>query len=196
MHKKLPEIYLFVEDFNPSELINLNKNISIIYRNYKKKIDESTLISLKNYCRLSKRNLYLAKNIKMAIKLKLSGVYIPSFIKTKNFTSLSKPKNFLILGSAHNKSEIKIKEEQGCALIFLAPTFKVNKKNNYLGIKKFNLLTLGKENKFIALGGINQNTINKINLLNCVGFSGISWIKKNGLKKFRPFLNNLNTLNN
>ena len=38
MQKKFPKIYLFVEDFNPADLNNLNKNISIIYRNYKKNL--------------------------------------------------------------------------------------------------------------------------------------------------------------
>jgi hypothetical protein len=50
---------------------------------------------------------------------------------------------------------------------------------------------LDNKSKFIALGGINETNINKLKLINCDGFSGISWIKKNGLKKFRPFLNNL-----
>ena len=186
---------MFVEDFNPSNLNNLNKNISIILRNYKKKIDESTILSLKNYCRINKRKFFLTIDIKMAIKHQLNGVYIPSFIKINNFNFISKPKNFSIIGSAHNKTEIKVKENQGCSLIFLAPIFKVNKKNNYLGINKFNLLTLDNKSNFIALGGINKNNINKLKLLNCEGFSGISWIKKNGLKKFRPFLNSLNSNN-
>ena len=195
MQKKLPKIYLFVEDFNPSELNNLNKNISIIYRNYKKKLNESTILSLRNYCRVNKRKFFLTIDVKMAIKHQLNGVYIPSFIKTNNFNYPSKPKNFSIIGSAHNKAEIKVKENQGCEFIFLAPTFKVSKKNNYLGVNKFNLLTLDNKSNFIALGGINKKNINKLNLLNCKGFSGISWIKKNGLKKFRPFLNNLNSNN-
>jgi len=195
MQKKLPKIYLFVEDFNPSDLNNLNKNISIILRNYKKKIDESTILSLKNYCRRNKRKFYLTIDIKMAIKHQLNGVYIPSFIKTNNFNFFSKPKKFSIIGSAHNKAEIKAKENQGCNLIFLAPTFKVSKKNNYLDVIKFNLLTLDNKSKFIALGGINETNISKLKLLNCDGFSGISWIKKNGLKKFRPFLNSLNSNN-
>ena len=131
----------------------------------------------------------------MAIKHQLNGVYIPSFIKTLNFSFISKPKDFLIIGSAHNKMEIKIKENQGCSLIFLAPTFKVIKKNNYLGVSRFNLLTLDNKNNFIALGGINVSNLNKLKLLNCDGFSGISWVKKNGLKKFRPFLNSLNSNN-
>tara|TARA_B100000768_G_C11208082_1_gene344752 strand:- start:432 stop:1001 length:570 start_codon:yes stop_codon:yes gene_type:complete len=189
MQKKLPRVYLFINKFNPLDLNNLNRNISIIYRNYKKKINESTLLSLKNYCKINKRKLFLANNIKLAIKYKLDGFYIPSFVKTKNFNLYSKQKNFIIIGSAHNKQEIIIKKDQGCSSIFLAPIFKVNKKNNYLGINRFNLLTLDINKNFIALGGINEKNIKKINLLNCVGFSGISGIKKTGLTiKIRPAL--------
>jgi len=68
MQKKLPKVYLFIDSFNPINLDGLNKNISIIYRNYKKKVDESTIISLKNYCRLNKREFFLTANIKLAIK--------------------------------------------------------------------------------------------------------------------------------
>ena len=102
MQKKLPKVYLFIDKFNSLELNDLNKNISIIYRNYKKKINESTLLSLKNYCKINKRKLFLANNIKLAIKYKLDGIYIPSFVKTKNFNLYSKQKNFIIIGSAHN----------------------------------------------------------------------------------------------
>ena len=41
---------------------------------------------------------------------------------------------------------------------------------------------------FIALGGINENNYKKLKLIKVVGFAGISWIKKNGLRKLRPFL--------
>ena len=94
-----------------------------------------------------------------------------------------KRKNFLILGSAHNIQEIIIKQKQGCKLIFLAPVFKVNKRNYFLGINNFNKLSINKKINFIALGGINNLNIKKINLLNCYGFAGISWIKKKRPKK-------------
>ena len=90
---------------------------------------------------------------------------------------------------------MQIKEKQGCTTIFLAPIFKVKKKSNYLNILKFNSLSQNKKIELIALGGINEKNIKKINLLNCWGFAGISWIKKNGLNKFRPFLNCLNRTN-
>jgi len=88
MQKKLPKVYLFIDEFNPLYLNNLNKNISIIYRNYKKNINESTLVSLKNYCKSNKRKLYLANNIRLAIKYKLDGAYFSSFIKISNFNTI------------------------------------------------------------------------------------------------------------
>ena len=131
----------------------------------------------------------------MAVNLNLDGVYLPSFNKQFIFNIFSKRKNFLVLGSAHNIQEVGAKQKQGCKLIFLAPTFKVNKKKHFLGINKFNQLSTNKKINFIALGGINDLNIKKINLLNCYGFAGISWIKKNGLRKLRPFLNCLNSNN-
>ena len=49
-------------------------------------------------------------------------------------------------------------------------------------------MTLNQQSDFVALGGINKNNYRKLKLTKVVGFAGISWIKKNGLKKFRPFL--------
>ena len=39
----------------------------------------------------------------------------------------------------------------------------------------------------VSLIDKNRSNIKKINLLNCYGFAGLNWIKKNGLNKFRPF---------
>ena len=52
---------------------------------------------------------YLANNVKLALKLKLDGAYIPSFNKDIKHLSYSFPKKFIIIGSAHNNKEIKIK---------------------------------------------------------------------------------------
>ena len=169
------------------------KNIALIYRNYEKKPSKSLITKIKNYCKKRKIKFYLSNNYKMAVNLDLDGVYLPSFNKEIILNIFSKRKNFLILGSAHSMQEIKIKQKQGCKLIFLAPIFKVNKKKHFLGVNKFNQLATNKKIDFIALGGINDLNIKKINLLNCYGFAGIRWIKKNGLRKLRPFLNCLNS---
>ena len=192
MKHSFPKIYHFIDDFKEKDIEYLPRNIALIYRNYEKKPSKLLITKIKNYCKKRKIKFYLANNYKMAINLDLDGVYLPSFNKQIISNIFYKRKNFLILGSAHNIQEIIIKQKQGCKLIFLAPVFKVNKRNYFLGINNFNKLSINKKINFIALGGINNLNIKKINLLNCYGFAGISWIKKNGPRKLRPFLNCLN----
>jgi len=193
MKHNFPKIYHFIDDFKEKDIEYLPKNIALIYRNYEKKPSKSLILKIRKYCKKRKIKFYLSNYYKMAINLHLDGVYLPSFNKEITFNIFSKRKNFLILGSAHSINEISIKQKQGCNLIFLAPIFKVNKKKHFLGINKFNLLVANKKILFVALGGINDLNIKKINLLKCYGFAGISWIKKNGLRKLRPFLNCLNS---
>jgi|LWDU01.1.fsa_nt_gi thiamine-phosphate pyrophosphorylase len=192
MKHSFSKIYHFIDDFKEKDIKYLPTNIALIYRNYEKKSTNLLITKIKNYCKKRKIKFYLANNYKMAVNLNLDGVYLPSFNKQIKFNIFAKRKNFLVIGSAHNTQEIIIKQKQGCKLIFLAPIFKVNKKKHFLGINKFNQLSRNKKISFIALGGINNLNIKKINLLNCYGFAGISWIKKNGLRKLRPFLNCLN----
>ena len=159
-------------------MLNLSKNTHIIYRDYKKNLDTSTLISLKNFCRKNNFKLFVSNNIKLALKYKLNGIYIPAFNKQINYLKYNIPNNFGIIGSAHNIKEILIKQRQGCKLIFLSPIFKVDKKENFLDIIKFNLITLNKKLEFVALGGINKNNLKKLSLLNIKGFAGISLFQK------------------
>ena len=176
--KKISQLYYFIDEYNYAELSKLSKNINIIYRNYKKIIDISTLISIKNYCKKNRIKLFISNNIKLAIKYKLDGVYIPAFNKQINFIKYLLPRNFKIIGSAHNNFEISIKQKQGCIVIFLSPIFEVMKKNYFLDVIKFNLLTLNKKINFVALGGISEKNKNKLNLLKICGFAGISYFQK------------------
>ena len=188
MQEFLPRVYCYVNDFNLSDLSKLGKNINIIYRNYQKKITFNELIVLKKLNHYKKRKIFIANDIKLALRSKLNGIYIPAFNKKVNYlSSFSIPKNFKIIGSAHNHKEVKIKKQQGCEEVFLSPLFKVEKKTDYLNIYNFNKLTIDNNLKYIALGGINQKNYKKIKLTKSFGFAGISWIKKNGLSKLRPF---------
>ena len=190
MQKKSPYIFYFIDKYNIDELTNLEKNIDLIFRNYNKKLKIDEIKSVHKYCKIEKRNLYLSNDIKLALKLGLNGVYIPSFNKKINLVSkYSIPKKFEILGSAHNINEINVKKLQGCSKIFLSPLFKTTKSKKFLSILKFNLITLKQNSNFIALGGINENNYKKLKMIKVVGFAGISWIKKNGLRELRPFLN-------
>jgi thiamine-phosphate pyrophosphorylase len=178
MQKKISQLYYYIDEYNYAELSKLSKNINIIYRNYKKNIEISTLILIKNYCKKNRIKFFISNNIKLAIKYRLDGIYIPAFNKQINFIKYLLPKNFKIIGSAHNKFEISIKQKQGCNTIFVSPIFYVKKKNYFLDVVKFNLLILNKKIKFIALGGISQKNKNKLNLLNIHGFAGISFFQK------------------
>ena len=130
---------------------------------------------MKNYCKKKGLKLYLSNNIKLALKLKLNGAYIPSFNKKFNHLNYKYDKNFKIIGSAHNLKEIKIKELQKVEAIFISSLFKKNK--NFLGINRFKNLSCLTKKRIIALGGINKENIKLLNLLNKSGFAGISYFE-------------------
>ena len=105
----------------------------------------------------------------------MDGAYIPSFNKSINHLSFSCKKNFLLIGSAHNISEIKIKELQNVKIIFLSSLFKKNK--NYLGINKGKLWSNLTNKKIVALGGISIKNKKKLKLLNGGGGAGRAYFQ-------------------
>ena len=176
MHNKILNKYYFINKFDKSHIDKQDKRTTIIFRNYDQKINEKLIIKIKNYCKKKGNKFLLSNNIKLAVKLKLDGAYIPSFNKDTKHLSYSLTKKFIILGSAHNIYEINTKELQNVNAIFLSSIFKKNK--NYLGINRFKLISLLSKKPFIALGGIKNNNLKKLNLLNCFGFAGISFFEQ------------------
>ena len=177
------EIYYFIDSFNYKDLSNINKRINIIYRNYSKKNDLIDLIRVKRICKKKGLRLFISNNLKLALKLDLDGLYLPSFNKKLKYKNIPCKKKFKLIGSAHNISEINNKNKQGCSRIFISHIFKTSKHKNHLNTIKFNLLSINIKNKVIALGGINSSNFLKIRLTKSKGFASISWIKKNGLNK-------------
>ena len=151
--------------------------MGIIYRNYNVEKRENELIKIAKACKASRNQLFVSNDIKLAIKVKAEGIYIPSFNKTKVFANLEK-KNIKILGSAHNQKEIHKKISQKCSVIFLSPIFYIEKSKTFLGLHKFNYLSYRNKTDILALGGISENNINKLKLLNIKGFGGIRMFKK------------------
>ena len=175
MHNNLPKQYYFIEKFDKKILENQSTKTAIIYRNYSKKINKIEILKLREFCNKKKLRLFLSNNFKLALKFNLDGAYIPSFNKSFNHLNFSLKKDFIILGSAHNLREIRIKELQRVDAIFLSSIFKKN--NNYLGLFKFlNLSSLSKKN-VIALGGISQKNKKRLYVTNLWGFAGISYFK-------------------
>ena len=176
MHNKILNRYYFINKFDQSHIDKQDKGTAIIYRNYAQIVDEKLIIKIKNYCKKRGNKFLLSNNIKLAIKLNLDGAYIPSFNKDKKHLSYSFKKKFIILGSSHNVYEMRVKESQNVDKIFLSSIFKKN--NNYLGINKFKLLSFLSNKPTIALGGISNNNLKKLSLINCSGFAGISYFEQ------------------
>ena len=133
------------------------------------------LLKLKNFLRKKGNKFFIANNFKLALKLRLNGVYIPSFNNKFSHLAYSTFSDFTIIGSAHNLKEIKVKELQKVQNIFISSLFKKNK--NYLGLYKFKTLRKYTQKKVVALGGISKKNIKKIKLLNISSIAGISYFK-------------------
>ena len=166
--------YYFINKFDTNLISKQDKDTAIIYRNYKD-YNFNDVLKLKKYCRKKNLKFLLSNDVGQAIKLYLDGAYIPSFNKNIRHLSYSKKKNFLIVGSAHNLKEIKIKEKQGCEMIIISSIFKKNK--NYLGLNKFKLISKLTDKKTIALGGLDKTNLKYLSLTNCSGFAGISYFE-------------------
>ena len=176
MHINMMRKYYFINKFETNNIEKQDKQTIIIYRNYSSKItDEDLILKIKKYCKKKGNKFYLSNNIKLAIKLDLDGVYIPSFNKTTKHLAYSLKKKFNIIGSAHNLKELRIKETQKVSKIFLSSLFKKN--NNFLGINKFKLLKKLTKKNTVALGGISKNNLKKLLLLNTNEFAGISFFE-------------------
>ena len=176
MHISLNNKYYFIDKFDSNKIKKQNKQTIIIYRNYSsKKLDEKVILKIKNYCKKKKLKFFLSNNIKLALKLKLNGVYIPSFNNNLSHLNYSFTKNFKIIGSAHNLKEMRIKEKQKVDKIFLSSLFKKNK--NFINFYKFRYLSNLTKKKIVALGGINKNNLKKLKLLKNQEFAGISYFE-------------------
>ena len=176
MHINNFKMYYFISEINYSRLKNLDKNISLIWRNKNKETPIKILIELRNFCNKNNRKLYINNNIKLANKIKADGLYISSYNKDLMLKSNLLKTKFKILGSAHNLKEIKIKELQNVDEIFLSPLFK-EKTNKQLDIYKYFNLRKTTKMKDISLGGINEKNIKKLSLIRPFGFAGISYFE-------------------
>ena len=168
--------YYFINKFDTNNIDKQDKQTAIIFRNYSSNsADQLLILKIKRYCKKKSIKFYLSNDIKLAIKLNLDGVYIPSFNKSFKHLSYSYKKNFKIIGSAHNLREIRIKEIQKVDKIFISSLFKKNK--NFLGINRFKLLSKLTNKNVVVLGGLSKKNKKKISLLNQSEFAGISFFE-------------------
>ena len=175
MHINNLKQYYFIDKFDYSHLINLDKNISFIWRNKDKETSLETLVKLRNFCKKNDRKFYISNDMNLANKINANGLYISSHNKNLLFGSTLK-KKFKVIGSAHNLKEIKIKELQNVSEIFLSPLFK-DKKNKQLNIYRYLNLKKTTVMKDVSLGGISYTNIKRLILIKPYGFAGISFFE-------------------
>jgi thiamine-phosphate pyrophosphorylase len=176
MHTKIISKYYFINKFDTNNINKQDKQTVIIYRNYSSnRTSEDLILKIRNHCKKRRVKFYVSNNIKLAIRLDLDGVYIPSFNKDTKHLAYTYKKKFDIIGSAHNLKEIRIKEKQGVKKIFLSSLFKKNK--NFLGINKFKILSNLTKKSVVALGGISKSNLRVLNFLDHSDFAGISYFE-------------------
>ena len=187
MHKLLPNLFIFTDEYDKQIFENNSTNVGIIYRNYNSLNRKKELLKIAKECKKKRYKLFVSNSIKLALEVKADGIYIPSFNRINAIHNLEN-KNFIVLGSAHNQKQIHEKILQKCVGIFVSPLFLTKDNKKCLGINKFNYLTLYNNKKIFALGGINKNNIGKLRLLHISGFGGISAFKKKPALKRPVFL--------
>ena len=124
MHNKILNKYYFINKFDTKFISKQDKDTAIIYRNYNSITDKNEILSFKNYCKKRGYKFYLSNHVKLAIRLSLDGAYLPSFNTDTKHLNYKIKSNFLLIGSAHNLREIRIKETQKVSQIFVSSLFK------------------------------------------------------------------------
>jgi len=176
------KLYFFINRVDEINLDQVKKIGAILILRRPDQIDNKNLKKFAFNCKIRKISFFVANDVKTLFFLKNHNLYLSAWNKKyyKHIKNLNNRIN--IIGSAHNVREIKEKINQGCSQIFLSRIFKTNYKfkKSFLGIVKFNLLTLNFKTKYVALGGININNFNQIRNLNVVGCAMSSDKKKAG----------------
>ncbi len=177
--------YLFVENTREFNLdcIKIRKKFNIIYRNQNTKEKIQDLLNYRNNCKKYGIKFYVANNTSLLTKIKADGLYISSHNKNLILNAYS-TKGFDIIGSAHNLRELDIKLKQGCKTVIYSRLFetKYTYKQGHLGISKFNIISLRTRVKLVPLGGINDENLCKLNIVNSESFACLSAIKKKPAK--------------
>ena len=156
-----------------------DKSIIVYNENYDEKniLSKKNLINLRKFCKNKNIKFYIVNDLRLAFRYMADGIIITSNNKRPiyNFN-----KKIMKIGIVHTQREYYEKKQQKCDYIFLSPIF-LNKKysiNKILGVIKFNLISLNWKIKVLALGGINEKNLKKIQLTKSCGIGAINFLKK------------------
>ena len=93
MHSYLKEKYYFINELDTNIINQQDKQTILIYRNYSgTKVQEKQIVNYNIVCKKHGIKFILANDVKLAIKLDLIGVYLPSFNNSFKHLSYSRKK--------------------------------------------------------------------------------------------------------
>ena len=190
-NKKLPTFFFFTDrkKFNDifATIAELPLKSAVIIReydlNYKQRLEFAKKVKLI----ADKKSLpvLIAKDLRLALKLKASGVHFTDFDKSWiNYLRYKKNarKNFLFACCCHKLSTLKKADRLRMDIIFYSPVFKTtshpNRRN--LGVNKLASDSRKCKSNIYALGGINKHNIKLLKNCNISGIGGISLFKALG----------------
>ena len=167
--------YLYIDNTKSINLDLLKRphKFIIIYRNSFLDEDIKKIILFRKKCDNKKIKFYVANFYNLAKKCNADGLYLSSHNK-KIYHNID------VIGAAHNYKEINQKIKQKCKVILLSRLFKTTYKNkkNFIGIARFNLIVKNYNIELVPLGGIKNDNLLKMNLVNSESFAILSEIKK------------------
>ncbi len=177
--------FLIIESIRDLNLRNIKKfnKFIIIYRNNNIKEKIHDILKFRMSCKNKLIKFYVANDISLTVSTKADGIYLSAY--NKNFKSLClKRLNCEIIGSAHNTKEIELKRKQRCSSILFSKLFRVDydKNSPFLGVIKFNKYFNLISNKLVPLGGIKENNLNSMKILNSKSCALFTEIKKKPAK--------------
>ena len=105
MHNLKFKVYHFIDKFDELLITNLDKKVNLIYRNYNS-YNYKVIIKINKLCKKQGRAFYLSNDFKLAHKLNLSGVYIPSFNRSLNLIKYNKKNCHQIESNIKSSSSI------------------------------------------------------------------------------------------
>jgi len=71
--------FIFLDQYNNQIFQNSNINMGVIYRNYNHPKRETELNKIAKACKKNRFLLFVANDIKLALKVRADGIYIPAF---------------------------------------------------------------------------------------------------------------------
>jgi len=168
---KLPYVWFFTDEKKtklPMKIIEkLPKNSGVVIRNYSntKKINVKEL----KYYRY-RRMLKILIAGKFSEPNDFDGIHYPRWLQPYYVK-----KNYIKSVSVHSGKDVRKCINLKANLVFIAPVFKTtsHKEQNYLGVIKLGLLVKLFKVPVIALGGINETNVSRLNNLPISGCAGI-----------------------